>query len=129
MTLLWLAGRRKVLPPGETPQPVPPAPGPQPVTPGPQAALKASFTATPSSGPAPLEARFDASASTAPAGIASYAWDFGDGVRRDTGARATVRHRYRQAGEFRVTLTVAGQDGATAKARRTLTVRAPALLP
>jgi RHS repeat-associated protein len=129
MTLLWLAGRRKELPPGETPQPVPPVPGPQPVTPGPPTALKAAFTATPSAGPAPLEARFDASASTAPAGIVSYAWDFGDGVRRDTGARATVRHRFRQAGEFRVTLTVTGQDGATAKARRTLTVRAPALLP
>jgi PKD repeat protein len=39
--------------------------------------VSASFTATPTSGPAPLSVEFDASASKSPAGqIRSYEWDF-----------------------------------------------------
>jgi len=42
--------------------------------------------------------------------IVSYAWDFGDG---STGSGVTASHTYRAAGEYRVTLTVRDNRGAT----------------
>jgi PKD repeat protein len=66
--------------------------------------------------------RFDASGSTdADGSIASYAWNFGNGV---TGTGATVQHSYPAAGNYLVTLTVTDNDGATARATQTVVVSA-----
>ncbi len=56
---------------------------------------------------------FDASATTAPAGVtvASYAWDFGDGLAA-TGV--TPSHIYAAVGVYTVTLTVTDSDGLSA---------------
>jgi PKD repeat protein len=51
---------------------------------------------------------FDASTSSDDSGIASYAWDFGDG---DTVTGVEVKHRYAASGAYNVTLTVTDDDG------------------
>jgi PKD repeat protein len=64
---------------------------------------------------------FDGSGSYDPDGsIESSLWDFGDGA---TGEGMTVSHAYAAAGEFTVTLTVADNQGATAVAGTSVTVR------
>jgi len=78
----------------------------------PNQAPTASFTVDVSEGSAPLEVRFDASASSDPDGsIASYAWAFGDG---GTGSGRTVVHAYENAGSYTPRLTVTDDRGATA---------------
>lgn len=69
----------------------------------------ASFTATPTSGQAPLPVNFDATASTSsnPDGfIPTYEWDFGDESPLVGGD--ITSHTYTMAGTFTVTLTVTG---------------------
>jgi hypothetical protein len=64
---------------------------------------------------------FDGSASSDPGGsIASYVWDFGDGV---TAADPAPAHSYSAAGTFTVTLTVTDDDGATASDTAVVTVQ------
>ncbi len=71
----------------------------------------ASFTASPITGPEPLNVTFDASRSGDPDGtIASYAWDFGDG---QTGAGMIVAHSYTTNGTYAAVLTVTDNLGAT----------------
>ena len=54
---------------------------------------------------------FDASASSSPiGGIATYAWDFGDG-QTGTTANPTISHTYETIGPFTVTLTVTNTGG------------------
>lgn len=79
----------------------------------------ASFTATPLGGITPVNATFDAGASTDPDGsIASYTWDFGDG----TGATGvTAGHTYATPGVYLVTLTVTDNSGNTSIAASTIT--------
>ena len=60
---------------------------------------------------------FDASASTDDTGIASYAWDFGDG---NTGTGETTRHDYSTSGNYTSTLSVTDNDGNTDSTQRTL---------
>ena len=85
----------------------------------------ASFTATPTSGTAPLAVAFDARASTDPDGtIASWAWVFGDG---STGTGSTASHTYGAGGTFTATLTVTDNLGATATKTAAVTVTNPAL--
>lgn len=74
----------------------------------------ASFTATPTTGTAPLLVAFDASASSdADVGdVLSFSWDFGDG---NNGTGETTDHTYTTPGTYTVTLTVSdGEDSATA---------------
>jgi PKD repeat protein len=68
-----------------------------------------------------LTASFDGTGSRDPDGrIASYAWDFGD---NKSGTGATPSHPYRTPGTYHVTLTVTDDQGATASAAKTITVR------
>ena len=53
---------------------------------------------------------FDASSSSADAGIAGYTWDFGDG---STGSGVMVSHSYATCGSHNVTLTVTDNLGQT----------------
>ena len=84
----------------------------------------ASFTATPTSGQAPLAVSFDASASSDPDGtIASYTWNFGDG---QNGSGMSGSHIYANEGTFTAILTVIDDGGLMSTASETITVSAPA---
>ena len=80
----------------------------------------ASFTATPSSGEAPLTVSVNAAGSSDSDGsIASYSWSFGDG---GTATGVTAQHVYNQAGTFTITLTVRDNLGSQGQTTRTVTV-------
>ena len=67
-----------------------------------------------------LECAFDATASYDPdGGIASYAWNFGDG---NTGSGQSLLHAYGAPGTYTVYLTVADHEGATAIKGKTVSV-------
>lgn len=71
----------------------------------------AAFSADVTEGSAPLEVRFDASASSDPDGtIVSYEWTFGDG---NTGTGQTTTHTYADAGSYTPRLTVTDERGAS----------------
>ena len=77
----------------------------------------ASFTATPTSGTAPLSVSFT---DTSAGGPVSWLWNFGDGSATSTEQNPT--HTYTIAGDYTVTLT-AGYDAAPdSTATRTITV-------
>ncbi len=82
----------------------------------------AAVSADPLAGDAPLEVRFDASASVDSDGrIVSYTWSFGDGA---TASGAQVSHTYIQAGIYTATVTVVDDEGASAAASVIVTVQA-----
>lgn len=86
---------------------------------GGNSAPTASFTASPTTGTAPLTVVFDASASTDPGGsVSGYAWNFGDG---STGSGVTATHTFVAGGSYTVTLTVTDSAGATGTTTRTVT--------
>jgi len=71
----------------------------------------AAYSATPSSGDAPLTVSFNASDSTDTDGnIVKYTWDLGDG---DDAFGVTAQHIYTNEGSYIVQLTVKDNDGAT----------------
>ncbi len=71
----------------------------------------ASFTATPSSGDAPLFVAFDATgAGDADGTITDYDWDFDDGT---TATSVSASHEFLDWGPYTVTLTVTDNEGAT----------------
>ena len=71
----------------------------------PPGAPTASFTATPTSGPAPLQVAF---ADTSTGSPTSRSWDFGDG---GTSTAASPTHTFSSAGSYTVRLTVANATG------------------
>ena len=78
----------------------------------------AAFTASPMSGPAPLDVAFDASGSSSPgATVTSYVWSFG---ASETDPLAT--HTFAAAGTYTVVLTVTDSRNQTATATATITV-------
>lgn len=89
----------------------------------------AAFASAPGSG----SVAFDASASAAdpashvgtriPAGIASYAWDFGDGT---SGSGAAPVHAYGASGTYHVMLTVTDSLGFSASVAHDVSVTVPA---
>jgi uncharacterized repeat protein (TIGR01451 family) len=84
----------------------------------------ASFTAAPTSGPAPLDVTFtDTSTPTDRDPIEEWSWDFGDG---QTGSGPQVTHRFAADGTYRVTLTVSDGVDSFAGAGKTITVGATA---
>jgi PKD repeat protein len=69
----------------------------------------ASFSATPTSGTAPLSTAFkDTSTGT----ITGYAWNFGDGT---TSSASNPSHTYTKAGNYTVSLTTTGPAGSNTK--------------
>lgn len=66
-----------------------------------------------------LSCGFDASSSTASAGIASYSWSFGDSI---TGSGVTTGHAFPQTGVYTVTLTVTDSQGLQAATSRKVSV-------
>ena len=76
----------------------------------------AAFSATPSSGPAPLGVKFTDEST---GDIDSWHWDFGDGK---TSTAKNPSHAYAAPGRYTVTLTVAGLGGARDTATVTITV-------
>ncbi len=79
----------------------------------------ASFTASPSTGDAPLVVLFSAQATDTDGTIALYLWNFGDGT---TANGKTVEHIYLVPGTYGVVLTVTDNDGGPASATQLLTV-------
>lgn len=77
-------------------------------------APNAVATANPTSGPAPLDVAFDASASNDPDNdTLSFSWNFGDNT---TGTGATVMHRYAQIGTYNAIVTVSDGRGGSSTA-------------
>jgi PKD repeat protein len=79
----------------------------------------ASFTASPSSGPAPLTVHFTDTSSGSPS---QWGWDFGDGT---TSTAQNPTHTYNQPGSYPVTLKVTNGAGSDT-ASRTITAQAVA---
>ena len=80
----------------------------------------ASFQSSPTSGPAPLAVRCDASGALDPDGtITSYVWSFGDGGR---GTGIAPRHTYNRAGTYTIQLSVIDDDGDEQVATRSVQV-------
>jgi PKD repeat protein len=87
----------------------------------------ASFTATPTSGQAPLAVAFNGASSSDPDGtISSFAWVFGDGA---TGSGVSPSHTYSTAGAYTARLTVTDNQGATGTTTASITVNAAPTAP
>ncbi len=78
----------------------------------------ASFTATPTSGTAPLDVQFTDTSTGSPT---SWSWSFGDGTNSTS---RNPSHTYTAAGTYNVTLTATNSAGSTTKST-TITVTAP----
>ena len=90
-------------------------------------APQASFSASPTTGPYPLEVQFDATGSSDSDGsIAGYAWNFGDGA---TGTGATTSRTDTSAATFNAVLTVTDDGGSTSSAAQAIDVAVGNLPP
>jgi len=90
--------------------------------------LDAEFTAAPTSGPAPLDVSFDASASSAPAGeIQAYDWDFDNNNTFTDGSGSTIKHTFDQVGKYTVNLRVTDNTGQFAIVSQDIDVQGPNL--
>ncbi len=84
----------------------------------------AILNAIPLTGDAPLNVDFDASESSDPDGtITQYRWDFeGDATFDETSSLPTIQHEYVMPGEYRATVEVTDDRGATDTASILITV-------
>jgi PKD repeat protein len=87
--------------------------------------LTAGFTATPTTGQAPLVVDFTDTSTGYD--IIGWSWDFGDGS--PMASLRNVSHTYTTAGTYTATLTVTNPAGQSAPATRTITVTAPVTTP
>jgi len=87
--------------------------------------LVAGFTATPISGPAPLQVRFSGASNSR---ITNWLWNFGDGISLANNA-ANATHTYAAAGNYSVTLTVSGPGGASTLAQTNFVTVFPPAAP
>ena len=94
----------------------------------PPGTLTAVITFSPQAPSAGQTVFFDGSGSTSPSGIASYAWDFGDGTTT-TASGVTIPHTFSAAGAYVVRLTVTATDTSTATTTQNLVVTATAPAP
>ena len=85
--------------------------------------IDAEFTAIPDNGPAPLTVKFNASASSAPAGqIQSYEWDFNNNNVFTDASGVTAEHTFDKTGDYTVNLRVTDNTGQFATASRNISV-------
>ncbi|MDT7571339.1 MAG: hypothetical protein QOE05_1513, partial [Actinomycetota bacterium] len=100
-----------------------------------QKGVAASFTASPSSGPAPLVSTLNASGSTLPAGVKTcttplpstpncgYRWDFdGNGSVDQVTNTSSTTNTYASPGTYQTKLTIYDADGDSDSTTRTVTV-------
>lgn len=79
----------------------------------------AAFTASATSGPAPLAVTFTDGSSDPDGTLVSWSWSFGDG---STSTLADPTHTYTTPGSYTVTVTVTDDTGLTATASETISV-------
>ena len=90
--------------------------------------VSASFTATPTSGPAPLSVEFDASASKSPAGqIRSYEWDFQGQTNFRDASGPKAKYTFEREGTYEVKLRVSDSSGQTSIVSQNITAGGPDL--
>src|SRR6185503_3822116 len=77
----------------------------------------ANFTATPVSGPRPLDVVFTDQSSPGTSAITSYLWTFGDST---TSTSPSPGHLYSNAGTYTVSLTVTTGDGTNTNTKNDL---------
>ena len=82
----------------------------------------AAFTASVSSGIAPLSVTFDPASSSDDGKITGYAWDFGDGTTKSEPTNVAVSRTYITSGTFTVRLTVTDNSGLTSSKSVTVSV-------
>ena len=88
--------------------------------------VRPSFTATPSSGLAPLNVSFNAAATQSAAAIAQYRWDFtNDGIVDTITPGPTTSFNYVLPGTYTARLTVRDVDGDENSTTRTIIVGTP----
>lgn len=85
--------------------------------------LVAVATANVLSGSHPLTVQFSGSSSSDDTGIASYSWDFGDGVGSST--KADPSYTFTKIGSYQVQLTVTNEEGLTDSATLPIVVTEP----
>jgi PKD repeat protein len=83
----------------------------------------ASFTASPTSGTAPLTVQFTDTSTNSPS---SWAWDFGDG---STSTQQNPSTTFTTAGTYTVTMTASNAAGTSAPATATITVSTAPVAP
>jgi PKD repeat protein len=79
----------------------------------------ASFTASPTSGTAPLSVQFTDTSTGSPT---AWSWSFGDGT---TSTAQNPTHTYTSPGTYTATLTASNSSGSSSPATKTITVTAP----
>jgi len=81
---------------------------------GTPSAPTADFSATPTSGPAPLTVQFTDDSVDGSSPVEAWTWDFGDG---ETSTEENPSHVYENAGTYNVSLTVTSDDGSDEEIR------------